>query len=190
MTRRAAFLDRDGVLVADRGFVTAAEQFEILPGVPEALAKLADAGFALVVVTNQAVVARGLLTEIALAELHAELGRILLDAGAPPFDAIYACPHHPHADEIAYRIACECRKPKPGLLKQAARDLDLDLSRSAMIGDRPTDVAAGASAGCRTILVEGPRTGEAIVTAEPLGEVTADYICGSLADAADWLVRT
>ena len=154
MTQKAVFLDRDGVLVLDRGVVTDLAQFSVMDGVPEALWMLKRAGYLLVVVTNQAVVARGLLTEESLQILHGALRELLVARGAPPLDAIYSCPHHPNADHSAYRMSCVCRKPRPGMLLQAAAEHRINLSLSYMVGDRRSDVLAGQRAGCRTVLVE------------------------------------
>ncbi len=168
MTHRAAFLDRDGVLIPDFGVVTHAHQLGLLAGVPEALCRLKLAGFQLILVTNQAVVARGLISEEELDTLHEALQDLLASHGAPKLDAIYACPHHPNADLLRYRVECQCRKPRPGLLTRAAAENDLDLGRSFMIGDRLTDVAAGHRAGCRTMLLEtGQHLAPPIQTVDP-----------------------
>lgn len=189
--KAAVFLDRDGVLVEDSGLITRAEQFRPLPGVPEALTRLQRAGFALVVVSNQAVVARGLVTEDEVRRLNEHLEALLLTAGAPRLDGWYFCPHHPSATDPAYRVVCECRKPAPGMLRQAARELGLDLTASYMIGDRLTDVAAGARVGCRTLLLETgqhlapPIETAAIVPPRPLPDVT----CPDLPSATAWILE-
>ena len=156
---RAVFLDRDGVLIEDSGsLVRRPDQLRIIPGVPTALADVRALGFLTVVVTNQTVVARGMVTERELGQLHTRLQEKLRQREeAARIDAFYVCPHHPNADLPAYRMNCACRKPKPGMLLRAERDLDLDLSRSIMVGDRPSDIAAGQFAGCRTVLVESGR---------------------------------
>ena len=188
---RAVFLDRDGVVIPDDGAVLTPADVQLLDGVAPALAKLKWAGFLLVLVTNQAAIARGWLTETRLAEIHTELNRQLLAAGGPALDAVYSCPHHPHADVPVYRVACECRKPRAGMLTRAAREHGLSLAASFMVGDRITDVLAGRNAGCRTVLIEGPQTtAPLIVTADPVElSVRADYACASLADAARWLLE-
>lgn len=188
---RAVFLDRDGVIVPDGGALLAPADVRLIRDVGPALAALKAAGFVLVLVTNQAAVARGWLTEAQLDRIHSELNDRLRAAGGPALDAVYACPHHPHADVPAYRVACECRKPRPGMLLRAAREHALDLSASVMVGDRMTDVLAGAKAGCRTVLVEGPQTGAPpIVTSEPPDPaVRPDHTCASLADAARWILE-
>lgn len=189
--RRCVFLDRDGVLVEDLGLVLEARDFQILPGVPEALRRLHRAGFALVVVSNQAVVARGLLGEADLVTMQAALDGLLQSAGAPPLDGFYYCPHHPAADLPAYRLDCECRKPRPGLLLRAARELGIELEASFMVGDRPTDLQAGRRAGCRSVWVQSGRHGDPpIETPERLDlDVPADFTCGSLLDAAAWILE-
>jgi D-glycero-D-manno-heptose 1,7-bisphosphate phosphatase len=190
MIHKAAFLDRDGVLVSDSGLITKAGQFVLLEGVPEALWLLKRAGFRLVVVTNQAVVARGLISERDLLGLHNAMQAILLAQGAPKLDAIYTCPHHPNANLTEYRLACHCRKPQPGLLLQAAKENDLDLRRSFMIGDRLTDIAAGHQAGCRTILVEtGQHLAAPIQTVDHLEKILPpDYSEPHLYAAAERII--
>lgn len=149
MKRAAIFLDRDGVINHDRpGFVKSWAEFEFLPGVLDALRLLAATPYAIVVITNQSAVGRGLLTLQTLDEIHARMLQVIRAAGGR-VDAIYYCPHHPDA-------GCLCRKPRPGLLLQAARDLDLDLSRCWLIGDSPRDLRSAAAAGVQAILV---RTG-------------------------------
>ena len=150
--RRAVFVDRDGVLVRDVDHLTSASALEILPDVPETLRRLRDAGWAVVVVTNQSVVARGWVTEEGLREIHAELASRLAASDAT-LDGIYYCPHHPEGSVAAYRAVCDCRKPQPGLLRRAAADLGIDLAASVMVGDALTDVEAGLRAGCRTVLI-------------------------------------
>jgi len=152
---RAVFLDRDGTIIADVGYLTDVEQIRILPGVPQALAALKRAGFLLVVVTNQSAVARGWLTEERLAEVHEALQQQLVEAGGPPLDAFYHCPHLPEGTVAEYARECDCRKPAPGLLIRAAAQQGVDLQRSCMVGDSERDVEAGRRAGCFTVLVGG-----------------------------------
>jgi D-glycero-D-manno-heptose 1,7-bisphosphate phosphatase len=188
--RAAVFLDRDGVLIEDRDLLTRVDELRLLPDVAEALQRLKAAGFYLIVVSNQAVVARGMISEPELDEIHAAMCRMLESAGAPPLDGIYCCPHHPEATLPAYRVACECRKPRPGLLLRAAREHGLNLAASFMVGDRITDIIAGDRAGCRTILVESLSTLKPpIVTLEPLdASISPGYVCPSLLAAADWIL--
>ena len=151
----AVFLDRDGTLIREEHYLSRPEQVSLLPGAAAAVRTLNEAGMPVVVVTNQAGVARGIFPESRIAEVHARLADLLAVEGAR-VDAFYHCPHHPSANIDAYRCDCECRKPRPGLLRTAARELGLDLSRSWMVGDKRSDLEAGAAAGCRTVLV---RTG-------------------------------
>jgi D-glycero-D-manno-heptose 1,7-bisphosphate phosphatase len=155
MPREAVFLDRDGTLIEEVNYLSSPEQVRLIPGAADAVRRLNDACVLVVVVTNQAGVARGYFPESRVGEVHARLAALLAEHGAH-IDAFYHCPHHPTAGVGAYRVACDCRKPKPGLLLTAARELDIDLSRSWMIGDKLCDAAAGEAAGCRSILV---RTG-------------------------------
>jgi D-glycero-D-manno-heptose 1,7-bisphosphate phosphatase len=182
---RAVLLDRDGVLVADGGLLTDAGELRLLPGVPAALARLAAAGWRLAVVTNQPVVARGLIDEDGLAAIHRHLTGLIIAAGGPQLDGIFACPHHPEATLPAYRQACVCRKPRPGLLLAAARELDLDLAASWMVGDRPSDIAAGRAAGCRTIQVETGKHNETPIRGDGYQAGTEpEHRCADLAAAA------
>jgi len=151
--KKALFLDRDGTITVDKGFVHKKEDLELLPGVAEAIRLANEHGFMVVVVTNQSGVARGYFTEEDVQTFNAYLAQILAEQGAR-IDAFYYCPHHPEAPVETYRKACSCRKPRPGLLLQAAQELDIDLSQSWMVGDSPRDVEAGKRAGCKTILLE------------------------------------
>lgn len=155
MPRDAVFLDRDGTLIEEVHYLARPEQVRLIPGAAEAVRRLNHLGVLVVVVTNQAGVARGYFPESRVAEVHAHLAMLLAEQGAR-VDAFYFCPHHPTEGAGAYRVACDCRKPRPGMLLAAARDLDIDLSRSWMIGDKPCDAEAGRAAGCRSVLV---RTG-------------------------------
>lgn len=145
MTRPAVFVDRDGTLIEEVGYVNHPSRVRLLPGAAEAVRDLRLAGRAVVVVTNQAGIGRGYLSHDLVAAANAELVRHLAAAGTE-VDAIYVCPHHP--DD-----GCDCRKPAPGLLVRAAAELELDLGRSVMVGDKPSDLEAGAAAGVPGILV-------------------------------------
>jgi D-glycero-D-manno-heptose 1,7-bisphosphate phosphatase len=152
-TRPAIFVDRDGVVLEMVDYLNRIEQVVLAPGVARAIRAANDTGVPLVIVTNQSAIARGLLTEPGLHAIHAHMKELLAAEGAR-VDAIYYCPHHPEAGVTAYRRDCDCRKPKPGMLRQAAADLGLDLSRSVMVGDNATDIEAGHKAGlARTLLV-------------------------------------
>jgi D-glycero-D-manno-heptose 1,7-bisphosphate phosphatase len=186
----AVFLDRDGVLIEDVDLLTRAEGMQILAGVPSALSRLTQAAYQLIVVTNQPVIARGLLTEAELEALHGKLQSELARLGAPSMTAFFYCPHHPQATLEAYRQDCLCRKPRPGMLLEAARRHQIDLSSSFMVGDRITDIIAGARAGCRTILVQtGRHLAPPIATREPIDvNCKPDWTCAGLEAAADWIL--
>ena len=145
-----AFLDRDGVLNVDRGYVHQIEELEWIENAPEAVRLLNEAGFRVVVITNQSGVARGHYDEEAVVRFHAHMQEFLTHRGAR-IDAFYVCPHHPEGSVAAYAIDCECRKPKVGLLEQAARDCPVDHARSFVIGDRDGDIEAAAAFGIRGV---------------------------------------
>ncbi len=171
MSRRAAFIDRDGVLNEERAFVHRIEDFVFLPGAIEALRALERAGYRRVVVTNQSGIARGLYTEADYQRLTDQVRERLRGEGVT-LDAIEYCPHLADAPLAQYRRACECRKPAPGMLLKAIRALDLDPAGSFLVGDRLTDVQAGRAAGIgRCFLV---RTGYAL-SGEAVGAADGVY---------------
>lgn len=153
---KAVFLDRDGTLIKQVELMHEIKDLEILPGVPEAIAKLNSLGFSTVIVTNQPVVARGVATPADIDKVHAELiGRLQSDGAK--IDSVYFCPHHPEATLEQYRLKCDCRKPEPGMILRGLKDLNIDSAKSFMIGDAIIDVVAGQKAGLKTILVKsGP----------------------------------
>lgn len=187
---RAVFLDRDGVLIEDADLLTRTEQLRILPGVPAALTALKSAGFRLVVVTNQPVVARGMIPERGVEEIHAELARRIMASGGPAIDRFYYCPHHPNAKLPEYRVACECRKPRPGMFLQAIAQLKLDGHASFTVGDRLTDIIAGAKVGSRTVLVEtGKHTEIPITTNDPIDlTIKPEHTCRDLSAGVAWIL--
>lgn len=154
--QKAVFIDRDGVINEYRGFVTDINDFELLPEVAEAIQRINNSGFLAICVTNQPVIARGDITTSGLNEIHNKM-ETLLGNGHAYLDAVYYCPHHPDKGfpgEIPeLKIDCDCRKPKPGMLLQAAKDYNIDLAASWIIGDDLRDIQAGQKAGCRTVLV-------------------------------------
>jgi D-glycero-D-manno-heptose 1,7-bisphosphate phosphatase len=150
---RAVFLDRDGTVNLEVEYLSKVEDFAFVPGAPLALKRLKDAGFLLVVVTNQSGIARGYYDQDALDRIHAHMHEELDNYGVS-IDACYFCPHHPQHGIGEYRTECRCRKPSPGMLLQAAGELDIDLGSSFMIGDKLADVEAGLKAGCTSILVK------------------------------------
>ena len=159
MTRKAAFIDRDGVLNEERAFVHRIDDFAFVPGAVEALRMLKAAGYLLVVVTNQSGIARGLYSEADYLALTAHMRERLAAAGVD-LDAVEYCPHLPDAAVAAYRLDCDCRKPKPGMLRRAIEALDIEPGESFLVGDRLSDIEAGRAAGIgRGFLV---RTGNAL----------------------------
>ena len=164
-------LDRDGTIIVEKNYLSTATGLELLPGALEGLRSLREAGFGLIVVTNQSGIGRGKLTLETLAKIHAELQRQLA-AGGVRIDAFYHCPHVPEDN-------CECRKPKPLLAFRAASDLGFDLRHSFVIGDKPADIDLGRNCGARTILV---RTGYGR-DFEASG-LTADFMADDLLEAA------
>ncbi len=147
----ALFLDRDGVLIEEVEYLARPAQVKLIAGAAACIRAANVAGWRVVVVSNQSGVARGLFPESVLPDVHRVIAEKL---GEAEIDGFYYCPHHPTHGQGHYRIDCDCRKPKPGMLVQAARELGIDLAKSWLIGDRLTDLQAGASAGCRTILVQ------------------------------------
>ena len=150
--RPAVFLDRDGTLCREVGYLRDPRDFEWIPGARRALARLNRAGFAAVVITNQSGIARGFLDEDTLGRIHERMTSSLAESGAQ-LDGIYWCPHHPQVGEAPWRQECRCRKPAPGLLERAAAELDLDLEASWIVGDSSRDLEAGAALGLPGLLV-------------------------------------
>lgn len=154
--QKAIFLDRDGTINKYIGFLRDIEQFELLPGVSEAIKKINNSGYLAIVVTNQPVIARGDVTYAELDEIHHKMETLLGKDGAY-VDAIYYCPHHPdkgfEGEIPELKFECNCRKPKPGMLMKAAKDYNIDLTQSWMIGDGENDIKAGINAGCNTVLI-------------------------------------
>ena len=173
----AVFLDRDGTIIEEVNYLARVDQVKLIPGAADAIARLNRAGAPVVVVTNQAGVARGYFPEERVAEIHAHLSALLAESGAR-VDAYYHCPHHETEGVGPYRVACDCRKPAPGMLLAAAREWRLDLTRSWVIGDKLCDLAAGAAAGCSTVLV---RTGHGAKVVLP-EDTTALRIVGDVVD--------
>jgi len=184
VSRPAIFLDRDGTINVDVHHLHRAEDLQLILGSGSAIARLNEAGYPVLVVTNQSAIARGLLTEPELGIIHEKLRELLQPFNASLTD-IHYCPHHPeHGDQIA----CNCRKPQPGMLQRAAREHDLDLMRSIMIGDNVSDLHAGWNAGCRSALV---RTGHGQEIERSLDARTRErvaHIGDDLAAVVDWIL--
>jgi histidinol-phosphate phosphatase family protein len=177
---KAVFLDRDGTIARDVHYCRRPEDFEILPTVPDAVRLLNENGFKVVVVTNQSGLARGFFDEATLSLIHDKMKNELQAAGAR-IDAIYYCPHHPDAH-------CPCRKPGTALFEQAAREMDIDLKQSFVIGDTDLDIGAGKAIGAGTILVTtGPDSTESLSFG--LAQTTPDFIAPSLVIAFKWVLE-
>lgn len=178
MSRPAVFLDRDGTLIEEYPYLHQAERVALMPGAAAALSRLARVGFALVMVTNQAGVARGFYGEDAVERVHRRVRELLADQASVTLDGVYYCPHHADGAVARYARACRCRKPAPGMLEAAARDLALDLAASYLVGNDPADVGAARAAGATPLFVT---TGQAAGCAPPPGVAAFR----SLAAAAD-----
>ena len=173
---RAAFIDRDGVINEERGYVHRVEDFEFLPGAVAALRSLREQGYLLVVITNQSGIARGMYSEEDYERLTAHMTRMLAAAGAAPHASFY-CPHLPDAAVARFRVDCDCRKPRAGMLRQAIEQWSVDVTESILVGDRASDVQAGRAAGVgRCYLV---RSGK------PLDEADIAQADAVFADLAD-----
>ena len=172
MSNKAVFLDRDNTLIDDPGYMNHPDQVHLLPGATEALAQLRRMGYRLVVVSNQSAVARGIVTENVLEQIHNRL-RELLSKSHVFLDAIYYCPYHPEGVIDEFRKESDLRKPNPGMLLRAADEMNIDLDNSWMIGDSFRDVIAGKRAGCRTILINSPAKPAIRESADPLPDKEA-----------------
>jgi len=183
--RPAVFMDRDGCLTEEVGYVNHPSRIRLLPRTAEAVRRLNQARIAAVMVTNQAGVARGYFSEETLHAANERMRRELEAAGAR-LDGLYVCMHHPREGRPPYRADCDCRKPRPGLLTRAAAELGLDLRASVMVGDRLSDVATGQSVGAAGVLVlTGYGLGEWEL--RPAGhEIKPDHVAPDLLDAVAW----
>lgn len=181
MANPAVFIDRDGVINVDHGYVHTVDDFEYIDGVFEACKKLKDMGYLLVLVTNQAGIARGMYTEAEFTRLTEWMDWNFVDNGVE-FDGIYYCPHHPTEGKGEYLQDCDCRKPEPGMLLSACEEFDIDMDNSIMIGDKTDDMTAATTASVGTkILV---RTGKPVTEQ---GEALASVVLDSVADVPAWL---
>ncbi len=152
MKRRAVFIDRDGTISEEVGYVNHPSRYRVFPYAAEAIRRLNEAGWLAILITNQAGVARGYFTEEIIGQVHTLLTQEL-EGGGARLDAIYYCPHHPSVGKPPYRFDCDCRKPRPGLLLRAAADLDIDIASSWMVGDRYSDTELARNAGARAAFV-------------------------------------
>lgn len=180
------FLDRDGTINHEVNYLKDVTQFELIDGAARGIKLLNQAGLKVIVITNQAGVARGFLTECQLHTIHQVMFEKLQHHQAT-IDAVYYCPHHPTEGIEPYRRECDCRKPSPGMLTQAAKEIDVDLSRSFVVGDKLSDIAAGYQAGCTTVLV---RTGYGNEISQNLSteSLQPDFVAANLLEASEWIV--
>jgi D-glycero-D-manno-heptose 1,7-bisphosphate phosphatase len=174
---KAVFLDRDGVIIEDTGYVAGKDRVRFLPGSAQAIRRLNVNGFKVIVVSNQAGVARGYFDEAAVKATNVYIRDALARQGAC-IDAFYYCPHHVDGIIEAYRRDCYYRKPNPGMIEKAGRDFSIDLAESFVIGDRSCDIKAGYRAGCRTVLVGD----------EPI-DISPDFFARDLPEAVAWILR-
>ena len=187
MSRAAIFLDRDGTLNEDVGYLDRIERLRLFPWSLEAIRLFRRAGYAVVVTTNQAGIARGMIGEAIVDEVADEIRRRLSAIGEA-LDGHYMCPHHPDGSVSAHAIDCDCRKPGPGLVRRAVADLDLDVARSVVVGDKWSDIGMARAAGTKAVLVKtGYGTSQ---MRDPPDGVTADAVVETLADAVGWVLRT
>ena len=181
--RPAAFIDRDGTINIDTHYLNRAEQIQLIPRAGEAIARLNQAGYPVIIITNQSAIARGILTETGLRAIHRELKR-QLSAHNATIDAIYYCPHHPDGKDN-----CTCRKPAPGLILRAASEHNIDLAGSIMIGDKATDLEAGWHAGCGAALVSTGLGEDALTEIDQQTRDRISYIGNDLFDVIDQMLN-
>ncbi|MBI5471795.1 MAG: HAD family hydrolase [Ignavibacteriae bacterium] len=181
-----AFLDRDGTLNVEVDFLRTPDQLQVYPGAARAVRKLNDRKITTCVISNQSGIARGYLSEANLIPIHAKLREEMLNEGAT-LDRIYYCPHHPTSGIEPYNIDCDCRKPKPGMLRRAERELGIDLARSFVVGDSVVDMQAGNTVGATTILVQ-TGYGEASLRTCTLEEIPVDFVAPTVVEAIDFIL--
>jgi D-glycero-D-manno-heptose 1,7-bisphosphate phosphatase len=185
--RPAVFLDRDGTINEQMGYINHISRFQMLPGVADAIRRLNEAEIPVVVVTNQSGLARGYFPAELLTAVHEKMVALLAEDGAH-VDGIYVCPHHPEAKKEEYRLNCDCRKPKPGLLLLAAAEMGLDLARSVVVGDRWSDLKTAKAIGALPVLVlTGYGRGDAQYIG-PTQEVQPAFVGVDLAEAVQWIL--
>jgi len=181
---RAVFLDRDGVITQEPPhYAHELSQLELIPKSADAIRLLNENGFVVIVASNQAGIAHGYYREEDAILFHQAMKENLAKEGAY-IDAIYYCPHHPEAKIERYRVDCNCRKPKPGMLTRAEKELNIDLKQSFIVGDKLSDIEAGKRAGCKTIMV---RTGYGVEELKS-NEIDCDYVANDLYDAVQHIL--
>jgi D-glycero-D-manno-heptose 1,7-bisphosphate phosphatase len=184
--RPAVFLDRDGTMIHDVGYLRRLEDLRWFTSTVDAIRLLNRAGFLVCVVTNQSGIGRGVIAPEFVPDVHAIMAKTL-DEGGARVDGWFYCPHHPRAEVLAYRAVCDCRKPEPGLIRQATARFPIDLARSFVIGDKPIDVGLGVAVGARGILV---RTGYGDEALRDRGGTLpeAAHVAADLMEATSWLL--
>ncbi len=185
---KAVFLDRDGTVNEEVGYLSDLKQLRLIPGAGAAIRKLNQAGWKVVLVTNQSGVARGYFSESFVQETHVLLKQMLQKEGAN-LNGIYYCPHHPTAGKTPYTSECDCRKPGTGMIDRAVKDLDIDVKKSYVVGDKWSDVELGQRAGARTILVRSGFAQDAEGNARPERLADPDYIAHTITEAVAWILR-
>jgi D-glycero-D-manno-heptose 1,7-bisphosphate phosphatase len=183
---RAVFLDRDGTINVEVGYLRELDKLQLISGL--AIKRLNEAGLKVVLVTNQSGVARGYFTESFVQETHDRLEQMLQEEDAH-LDGIYYCPHHPTEGASHFTMACECRKPGTGLIDRAARDLDIAVKDSYVVGDKWSDVELGQRAQARTVLVMSGFTPDGPGNTRPPRVKDPDFTAHSLVEAADWIIQ-
>ena len=178
----AVFMDRDGTINEEVGYLSRLDLLKLIPGTPEAIRLINEAGMITVVVTNQSGVARGYFSEDFVETVHRRINEMLQEQGAR-IDRFYFCPHHPVYGNGPYKIACSCRKPESGLFLRASEELDIDLARSYVVGDMLKDIDAGKRVGARGVLVRTGYGQNITQTDKPV------YIAEDVLDAVKWILQ-
>lgn len=186
--RPAVFLDRDGTINEEVGYLHEVERLSLIPGAAVAIKRLNDHALLAVCISNQSGVARGYHSEDAVLEINTRLEELLWAEGAR-LDGIYFCPHHPTEGEDPYRIDCGCRKPGTAMIEQAVSDLSIDLARSFLIGDRLTDIETAHNAGVKGVLVLTGYGAEEYAHVHPGYSAVPDHVSRDIAEAVDWILR-
>jgi len=184
---KAVFLDKDGTINEDIGYINHPDQIKLLPRSADAIKLFNEAGYKVIIISNQSGIARGMLSEDMLQSIDKKLQKEVLKGGGY-IDGIYYCPHHPEHGVYPYKLQCECRKPHNGLIKKASKKHDIDLNDSVMIGDKLSDIEAGKKSGTKTVLVltgSGKKANES----KELEKMKPDYIAENLYNAAKWVLE-
>jgi D-glycero-D-manno-heptose 1,7-bisphosphate phosphatase len=186
--KSAVFFDRDGTINVEVGYLRDLEHLVLMPGAGAAIRRLNEAGLKVVLVTNQSGIARGYFTEDFVRETHELLERKLQTEGAR-LDGIYYCPHHPQSGNTPYTRECDCRKPATGMIDRAARELDIDIRRSFVVGDKWSDVELGQRAGAKSVLVRTGFAPDDPGNVRPVHLADPDFVAYTIAEAVDWIIN-